>query len=200
MPSYLGYYPHCAKHREKKFRKAVDSVLNQTYKNWELIIVSDACMITKDIVLKEYNNEERIKAFHSTPKQPAWSGVCRNIGLKNATGEWIAYLDTDDWFGEQHLNIISKHLTTDEWLWFNDYRLIGKDFRERNCDVYHWGMCGTSNIIHRKGIAQWKDLCIYSEDDFNFIKKLITIHRPVQIATPQYYVGHIPFKGGYDYD
>lgn len=74
--------------------KAVNSVINQTYKNWELIIVDDGSTDnTKEIVRQFSNKDKRIKYFYQENKgQPS----AMNVGVKNSQGEFIAFLDDDD--------------------------------------------------------------------------------------------------------
>ena len=52
MPSYLGAYKKAAKDRDRKIVRAINSVVKQTYKDWELIVIADGCNKTVDIVQK----------------------------------------------------------------------------------------------------------------------------------------------------
>ncbi|MGG7034890.1 MAG: glycosyltransferase family 2 protein [Flavobacterium sp.] len=85
---------------EKYISDTVQSVLNQTHENWELIIVDDCSSDTTVAVIKEIcESESRIKLF---PLQknigPAKS---RNIGIEHASGKYLTFLDADDlWFPE----------------------------------------------------------------------------------------------------
>lgn len=80
---------------EKYLKGAVESVIAQTYENWELFIIDDystdnAFSLAKDLA----STEERIKVFHNEKN----SGVAktRNWGVREAQSEWIAFLDSDD--------------------------------------------------------------------------------------------------------
>jgi hypothetical protein len=113
MPSYLGEYSTelttSAKNRETKFERAVNSFLYQTYRNSELIIISDGCHRTSDILKRRflrYLGNQII--LISLEKQPLFSGEVRNAGLRVATGNLVCYLDTDDMFGAKHLDSLSK--------------------------------------------------------------------------------------------
>lgn len=188
MQSFLGSYPNAASDREFKFQRAVESVIAQTYKNWELIVIADGCDKTTQLI-KEYLSD-KITCYR-IQKQLIWSGTPRNIGIGLAKGDWIVYLDTDDFFGDEHLEIISKELKDLDWYFFNDLTLQGEEFRERKCTLTHGG-CGTSNIVHRKKF-QWEKENKYANDDYKFIKKLMKTEYKT-ITTPQYYVAHIPLK------
>jgi len=77
-------------------RVAIDSVLSQSYVNWELIVIDDFSQDETCKVVKEYNLfDSRIKLvkLDSNSGSPA---LPRNIGLENAKGEYIAFLDADD--------------------------------------------------------------------------------------------------------
>ena len=86
---------------EKYIEEAIESVLKQTYRNWELIIVND-CSIdaTEQIVKKYQEQDERIK-FHSLTENQGVANA-RNTALQNAVGRYIAFLDSDDmWLPEK---------------------------------------------------------------------------------------------------
>lgn len=79
--------------------RAVSSVLKQTYSNWEIIIIDD-CSIGGLFVRDEWK-EWPIKIF--TNEKNIGPGPSRQIGLNNATGEFIAFLDADDWWSRSFL-------------------------------------------------------------------------------------------------
>jgi len=194
MASYLGDYRRAAKNRDQKIIRAVDSVLNQSYKNIELVIIADGCQKTVDIIKNAYLYNEKIKGY-LIAKQPVWSGVPRNTGIEKAEGEWICYLDIDDYFGKDHIKDIAAHIKpSDDWLWFDDMliRRNGEGILNRSCNL-SMGKCGTSNIIHRK-IAKWDVKGSYAHD-WRFIKNLITASgNNRKIVAGQYVVCHIPGK------
>ena len=79
---------------EKTIRDTIESVKNQTYKNIELIIIENGPKDSTESIIKTYNNSGLdIKYFYS--EKPSVSNA-RNIGIKNSTGEYIAFIDSDD--------------------------------------------------------------------------------------------------------
>ena len=89
-------------------KHAVDSVLQQSYQNFELLIIDDGSTdITKGI-LSEYGNE--IKYFYQPNKGPA---AARNLGIKQSTGTYICFLDSDDrWLKsklETQVTLVTEH-------------------------------------------------------------------------------------------
>lgn len=87
---------------ERYLHTCINSVLNQTYKNWELILVDDGSPDKCPQICDEYaQSDSRIKAIHKTN-----GGVssARNLGLDIATGNYIAFLDSDDFW---HINFLS---------------------------------------------------------------------------------------------
>ena len=80
---------------EKYLKRCVESVVNQTYKNLEIILVDDGspdeCPQICDKLSKE---DERIKVIH---KSNQGLGMARNTGIENATGKYICFFDSDDY-------------------------------------------------------------------------------------------------------
>ncbi|WP_435264081.1 glycosyltransferase family 2 protein [Tenacibaculum sp. nBUS_03] len=80
---------------ENFISETIKSVLNQTYSNWELIIVDDCSTDNTEQVIKEFSKkDERIKFFKNIKNSGA--AVSRNVGLENSTGRFISFIDSDD--------------------------------------------------------------------------------------------------------
>ena len=107
---------------EKYLDKCVESVINQTYKNLEIILVDDgspdACPKMCDDWAKK---DKRIKVIH---KQNGGVSSTRNIGLKNATGDYIAFVDADDYIEkemyEKLINAINENKADLAFCYFNN--------------------------------------------------------------------------------
>lgn len=80
---------------------ALDSVINQSYKNWEVIVVDDCSTDnTADVVQEYIKNDNRIK-YHKLEKNSG-AAVARNKAVDLASGKYMAFLDSDDvWFPEK---------------------------------------------------------------------------------------------------
>jgi len=192
MPSYLGEYKRAAKDRDKKIVRAIRSVREQTFEDWELIIIADGCNKTVEIVqnINDLYNDKRIKLLY-IDKQTQWSGTVRNTGLDEAKGDYACYLDVDDAFSPDHLSGIAIYNKKD-WYWFDDYVWNGKEFRHRKCSINKVGKCGTSNLMHRPGLARWNERDNYAHD-WKFIANLRKASGSYEyIRAGEYLVCHIP--------
>lgn len=86
MPSYKS---------SKTLKRAVESVINQTYPHWELLIINDACPEKSYKVVEQYVSD-KIKILHN--KENSKTAATRNHGIKEAIGKYIAFLDSDDYW------------------------------------------------------------------------------------------------------
>lgn len=83
---------------EKYIKKCINSVLEQNYKNYELILVDDGSPDSCPLICDEYaNRDEHIVVIH---KKNGGSSDARNLGIQKATGEYILFLDGDDYWLE----------------------------------------------------------------------------------------------------
>ncbi len=109
---------------EKYMEKSLDSLVNQTYKNLEIICVNDNSTDNSLEILKNYaSKDERFVIIDQ--KENKGPGFARNIAIDNATGDYIAFLDPDDWLEpdsfEQIINTLEK----------NNYpKIVQFDFKE----------------------------------------------------------------------
>lgn len=80
---------------EPYLRQCLDSVVNQTYRNLEILLVDDGSPDNCGAICDEYaQNDERIIVIH---KENGGLSAARNDGIERATGEWITFVDSDDW-------------------------------------------------------------------------------------------------------
>ena len=87
---------------EKYLSETIDSVINQTFKNWRLIIVDDNSNIQTQQVLKKYQNNPNINIIWLSKNKRA--GFCRNLAIKNSKSDYIAFIDSDDLWEKEKLS------------------------------------------------------------------------------------------------
>jgi glycosyltransferase involved in cell wall biosynthesis len=93
----------CAYNEEKFIRKAIESVVNQTLKCIEIIIVNDGSTDNTLNIINGYaKDDSRIKVID---QENIGLGASRNKGMKIASGEYVTFLDADDWFTEEAFEI-----------------------------------------------------------------------------------------------
>jgi glycosyltransferase involved in cell wall biosynthesis len=197
MPSYMGTYRTAAKNREQKILRAVDSVLCQTYGDFELIVVADGCPKTMDILKDQ--KDYRVRKY-LIEKDKIWGGAPRNTGIELAKGEYIVYLDIDDIYGKDHLKNISQGLNGFDWVWFDDIRYSPKlkEWYDNPCNINRLSQHGTSNICHKSSLPYRWNKGGYGHD-YYFIAYLKQNRNFAKITGGEYYVCHIPgIREGYD--
>ena len=95
---------------EKYLKESLKSIINQTYKDWELIFFDNASSDQSKKILKEFN-DERIKYFKSDNFINLYEA--RNLAVKKTNGDYISFLDTDDMWAkdklEKQINFIKKN-------------------------------------------------------------------------------------------
>lgn len=95
--------------RPEMLAGAIQSVLNQTYDNYEIIVINDCGVTVENIVSSLNENGKILYIKHCSNKGIS---ATRNTGIRNAMGKYIAYLDDDDIFYPNHIEILLSHLET----------------------------------------------------------------------------------------
>lgn len=99
--------------REKLIVKALDSVIAQLYTNWECLVVDDGSTDGTLEILKGYSAKDSRISFSTRQREPKGAPTCRNIGLENANGDYVIYLDSDDYLLpfclEQRITVFKEH-------------------------------------------------------------------------------------------
>ena len=94
---------------EKYIKRCIDSVLKQTYKDLEIIIVDDGSYDNTPLICDEYSiKHKNFKVFHI---ENSGVSAARNYGLTQASGEYITFLDADDWIETNCFAEMSKYNT-----------------------------------------------------------------------------------------
>lgn len=151
--------------------ESIESVINQTYSNWELLIVDDCSTDNTDEIVAKYLGDRRIKYFHNNTNSGA--ALTRNYALREAQGEWIAFLDSDDiWAPEKldkQLEFMKKY---NYYLSYTEYEKIDENDNPLNIYVsgpkvvnkrrmYNYDYIGQLTMIYSSkvfGLIQIKDI------------------------------------------
>ena len=92
---------------EKYIEKCLDSLLNQTYKNIEIVVINDCSTDNSLRILKKYAKKyDNIKLLEN--KENKGLSYSRNIGLDNASGDYIGYIDSDDYIDSDYYEKMMK--------------------------------------------------------------------------------------------
>lgn len=87
---------------ERTLRECINSILSQKYKDFELLIIDDGSKDRSAAICDEYSQKDhRVKVFH---KPNGGVSSARNLGLDNAKGKWITFIDADDYISDDFFN------------------------------------------------------------------------------------------------
>ncbi len=122
--------------------RCIESVKNQTYENWQLILVDDGSKDNSLEICQQYASmDDRIQVIH---QENAGAGAARNTGLAKAVGEYIVFIDSDDYIDKDYFKLLSVHL---EDVVFIDVEAIDED----------------GNVVRKEYMSDYKHM---SKDDF----------------------------------
>lgn len=116
-------------------KETIESVISQTYVNWELLIVDDCSTDnTKAIVTKYLEQDNRIQ-YHCLDKNSG-AAVARNYALKIATGRWIAFLDSDDLWNPDKLERQVTYMIDNNYSFtYTNYCIIDEQSDELGIEI-----------------------------------------------------------------
>lgn len=111
---------------EKYIRKCIDSVINQTYKNLEIILVDDGSTDNSGNICEEYKKKDsRIKVIH---KKNGGVSSAKNAGIEESTGNFIAFIDGDDSVAVDYCEILYRNIVdTDSDFSMVSYKVVKDD-------------------------------------------------------------------------
>lgn len=117
---------------EKYIDECIKSVLNQTYKNIEMIIIDDGSTDNSENIIKKYVGDSKvIKYIRCKDNKGIWSA--RNIGLKNAGGRYITFLDIDDLYKEDKIEKQINFMIKNNYVFtYTSYDLIDENSKSLN--------------------------------------------------------------------
>ena len=117
--------------RPTKLAEALKSIINQTFKNYEIIVVNDSGQDAEPVVTALNQNNIITYVRHCRNKGLA---AARNTGIKLARGKYIAYLDDDDIYYPEHLSTLFEHLENNDYkVAYTDAYRSHKSYKNKEC-------------------------------------------------------------------
>lgn len=146
---------------ESTIGRAIDSVIQQTYKNFELIVVDDGSSDGTEAIIRGYGSS--LKHIH---QENAGAAAARNRGVQAANGRWLVFLDSDDWFYPTRLEIHARILDEDPDL---DFLTGGFDAFQEDGAFINNSMASTTlgtQLMERANGKSWVSLKEHELGDF----------------------------------
>ncbi len=160
---------------EKYLKKCIDSVINQNVESKEIILVNDGSIDNSQEIIDEYvaKYPDMIKAIK---QENAGQAVARNVGIENASGEFLAFLDSDDYLEENSYQLALNKAECDDLdiVCFDYYEIINGKKEEKQ----HYFL-NTDDVV-RKYIVSETSPCnrivkrkIFSDNNVRFLENKI---------------------------
>lgn len=130
---------------ENYLHRCVDSVLNQTFQDLEIILVNDGSQDKSSEICDEYaNKDKRIKVIH---KKNARVSAARNDGIKMAKGKYISFIDSDDWIEpEMYQEMINKAKKLNLDFIMCDYKKKSNEYEDKRTQPIRGGYYSKDDI------------------------------------------------------
>lgn len=188
---------------EKYLNKCLDSVVKQTYKNYEVIIVCDKCSDNSESIVDEY--VKKYKKFTKIYEEHTGLSKARNIGVESSSGDYILFLDGDDYFELDLLKTLNEKLKDiPDLIRFQIQDVKGKEIIKHNEEgfnttdgvsafnkifKYHyienaWSYCYNANF-YKKNKFKFMEGCI--AEDYGLIPLIIAKAKKVKSLS---YIGY----------
>ena len=94
---------------EKYLRKCIDSVISQTFNDWEMILIDDGSTDNSGSICNEYASDSRVIIKHA---QNGGVSKARNMGLRLAKGDYVTFMDSDDWLEPNAFEIYNRAIVS----------------------------------------------------------------------------------------
>ena len=200
---------------ELYIRRCIDSILLQTYKDFELILVDDGSPDKSGEICEEYAiKDNRVRVFH---KINGGVSSARNLALDNAIGDFIMFVDSDDWIASDCLELCIKEIHDKEldalqfgyvMVWDNRKSYIikngtsilsGEDYIRNNIyNVSVWGGIYKIDIVKNNNL-RFNEYIKYAEDQLFILSFLKNAERIMYKEVVLYYYYQNPESAVHNY-
>ena len=175
--------------------EAIQSVLNQTYQNFELIVIDDGSSDNSREVIKAYKQNARIQIIF---QQNKGLNATNNVAIRNAKGKYIVRLDADDYFEPEALGVMTSILESDPdlGLVFPDYYYVDiegnrtgthrRHFFDDEVTLYDQPAHGACTMVRLEYLTKLDgyDESFSCQDGFDLWIKFIKFHKVTNINRP----------------
>lgn len=197
---------------EKYIGNCIESILKQTYRNFELIIIDDGSRDNTKILCEKYRNmDDRITVIHQTNQGVS---AARNNGLKKISGDYVTFIDSDDEISDKYLEnllipCVKEHADISVCLYqyvdegkkynpviTNKYRVMDIDYKILQAKIIG-RCCGTlikSDLLKN----QFFDTDVYVGEDLLFFCKAVNKANKMAITNDQLYCYYIYKESSYN--
>lgn len=187
---------------EKYLPTCVESVINQTSPLWELILVDDGSSDSSGRICDGYSQgNPKIKVFH---KKNGGVSSARNLGIKKASGKWLTFLDSDDWFEEKAIEFILENVGNVDILRFgmkkiyNNAEVVVHIHSTESHSEYmkqvvaYEGILGVCGGVYRKDIFEsgkiFFDESLKKAEDWKVLFSLTKIAKNIRVVDAPLYL------------
>lgn len=195
---------------EKYLKRCIDSLLTQSFRDFEIILVNDGSTDSSKKICDNYSSQDsRIIVFN---QDNSGASSARNVGIDNSKGEYICFVDADDFVGTEYLScmldlvdsqtdLVCQGMTclkngTESLIGFNEEEIFAID---QNCSFFDkyilFRYCGsycklfTRNIIQNSNIRFCRK--IICAEDFDFILNYLRCCKSIKVTSDaNYYYEH----------
>lgn len=176
---------------EKYLAKCIESLIVQKYNNLEILLIDDGSMDSSGPICDKYSKKDsRIRVIY---QKNAGVASARNVGIDNATGEYVCFVDSDDWLPENSINDLMtgicesgadicvgsmvriflqkkiKMETDDDLILMNDYKTVAKEvFRKESPLVFIAAKLYKLSIIRKYGLTYDEEMKLFEDACFVF--------------------------------
>ena len=161
--------------KAKYLNQCLDSIISQTYKNWKVYLIDDNSKDNSMEIIQKYQNFDNINFFHlKNNKGPSF---CRNYGIEKSSSEFLAFMDSDDFWPKEKLEKQINHMIKNNYNFtYTDFNFFFNDnenkasvaklplFFDYKNFIFHSSMSTSSIIISRKSLGDTRFKQVNHED------------------------------------
>ena len=168
---------------EKYLNRCIDSILAQTFTDWELLLIDDGSPDKSGDICDEYAKKDtRIRVFH---KKNGGVSSARNLGLDNVQGEYVTFVDSDDWIDVNTLNVCFSQIEIDD-LDFLQFSYTRNERKLGNVLDFEFHVCTLKDYINEKKLLLCVGGTIFSVDVIK--QNHIRFNEKMKLAEDQLFV------------